>query len=80
VTELFVLHTTFIHPTTLSSIHQQPISTPSHHLTSIKMNSFRVAAPKMASVAAQSSVKVARPAFQAAQLSKFTRAYSGKLS
>jgi hypothetical protein len=44
------------------------------------MNSFRVAAPKMASVAAQSSVKVARPAFQAAQLSKFTRAYSGKLS
>ena len=32
VTELFVLHTTFIHPTTTlsSQIHQQPISTPSH--------------------------------------------------
>ncbi|KAL1588934.1 hypothetical protein WHR41_02363 [Cladosporium halotolerans] len=40
------------------------------------MSSFRVAAPKMASMAAQSSVKVARPAFQAAQLQKFTRAYS----
>jgi hypothetical protein len=37
VTELFVLHTTFIHPTTLSSqIHQQSISTPSHHLISSK--------------------------------------------
>lgn len=44
------------------------------------MSSFRVAAPKMASMAAQNSVKVARPAFQAAQLQKFTRAYSGKLS
>merc|ERR1712137_1082295 len=57
-----------------------PSTTPSQlhltHLKSIKMSSFRVAAPKMASMAAQSSVKVARPAFQAAQLQKFTRAYS----
>merc|ERR1712080_232201 len=71
-------HTTFIHPTTLSiPIPSPPIST--LHLTTsptITMSSFRVAAPKMASMAAQSSVKVARPAFQAAQLQKFTRAYS----
>jgi hypothetical protein len=59
-----------------STIHLNSISPP--HI--IKMSSFRVAAPKMASMAAQSSVKVARPAFQAAQLQKFTRAYSGKLS
>merc|ERR1712080_518985 len=71
-------HTTFIHGTTLSiPIPSPPIST--LHLTTsptITMSSFRVAAPKMASMAAQSSVKVARPAFQAAQLQKFTRAYS----
>lgn len=39
-------------------------------------SSLRVAAPKMASMAAQSSVKVARPAFQA---QKFSRAFSCKL-
>merc|ERR1711964_389563 len=50
------------------------------HPISIKMSSFRVAAPKMASMAAQSSVKVARPAFQAAQLQKFTRAYSSEIA
>lgn len=67
-------HTFIPNPSTthLNSISPPPIS--------IKMSSFRVAAPKMASMAAQSSVKVARPAFQAAQLQKFTRAYSGKLS
>lgn len=41
-------------------------------------SSLRMAAPKMASVAAQSSVKVARPAFQAAKLQHFGRAYSGE--
>jgi len=41
-------------------------------------SSLRMAAPKMASVAAQSSVKVARsPMIKAQQLQKFTRAYSG---
>jgi hypothetical protein len=63
-------HTFISHP---STIHLNSISPPP---ISIKMSSFRVAAPKMASMAAQSSVKVARPAFQAAQLQKFTRAYS----
>jgi len=43
-------------------------------------SSLRMAAPKMASMAAQSSVKVARsPMTKAQQLQKFTRAYSGKL-
>lgn len=43
-------------------------------------SSLRMAAPKMASMAAQSSVKVARsPMMKSQQLSKFTRAYSGEL-
>jgi len=42
-------------------------------------SSLRMAAPKMASMAAQSSVKVARsPMMKSQQLQKFTRAYSGK--
>ncbi|EGP89546.1 unnamed protein product [Zymoseptoria tritici ST99CH_1A5] len=40
-------------------------------------SSLRMAAPKMASLAAQSSVKVARPMMKPAQLNKFARAYSG---
>jgi hypothetical protein len=40
-------------------------------------SSLRIAAPKMASMAAQSSVKVARPMMKAQQLQKFSRAYSG---
>lgn len=39
-------------------------------------SSLRMAAPKMANLAAQSSVKAARPQ----NLQKFTRAYSGKLA
>ncbi|KAK3110820.1 ATPase complex subunit 9 [Teratosphaeriaceae sp. CCFEE 6253] len=40
-------------------------------------SSLRMAAPKMASLAAQSSVKVARsPMMKAQQVQKFTRAYS----
>merc|ERR1711879_859398 len=69
-----------LHPSDHHTFIPNPSTHPSQlHLThpiSIKMSSFRVAAPKMASMAAQSSVKVARPAFQAAQLQKFTRAYS----
>ena len=42
------------------------------------MSSFRVAAPKMASMAAQSSVKVARPASPIAQQAK--RAYSSEMA
>lgn len=38
-------------------------------------SSLRMSVPKMASMAAQSTTKVARPA----QFQKFTRAYSGKL-
>lgn len=38
-------------------------------------SSLRMAAPKMAQMAAQS----ARPAFKPVQLQKFARAYSGKL-
>ncbi|KAK3110332.1 ATPase complex subunit 9 [Teratosphaeriaceae sp. CCFEE 6253] len=42
-------------------------------------SSLRMAAPKMASLAAQSSVKVARsPMMKARQVQKFTRAYSGE--
>lgn len=41
-------------------------------------SSLRMAAPKMASMAAQSSVKVARPMMKTQQVQKFTRAYSGK--
>merc|ERR1712183_1024038 len=69
-----------LHPSDNHTFIPNPSTHPSQlHLThpiSIKMSSFRVAAPKLASMAAQSSVKVARPAFQAAQLQKFTRAYS----
>jgi hypothetical protein len=44
-------------------------------------SSLRVAAPKMASMAAQSSVKVARsPMMRSQQLQKFARSYSGKQS
>ena len=43
-------------------------------------SSLRMAAPKMASMAAQSSVKVARPMMKVQQLQKFSRAYSGKLA
>ena len=42
-------------------------------------SSLRMAAPKMASMAAQSSVKVARsPMMKSQQLQKFSRAYSGE--
>ncbi|KAK6430037.1 ATPase complex subunit 9 [Oleoguttula sp. CCFEE 5521] len=39
-------------------------------------SSLRLAAPKMASKAAQSSMKVARPAFQGASVQKFSRGFS----
>ena len=57
-------------------LHQKSISPILHHLKSIAMaSSLRMAAPKMATMAAQSSVKVAR---SPVQLQKFGRAYSGK--
>lgn len=57
--------------------HQTPISPIFFASPSIAMAaSLRSAAPKMASMAAQS---VARPAFKPQQLQKFARAYSGEL-
>ena len=72
-------HCPFVH--TLSSHHTSTSPLLPSIIKSITMaSSLRMAAPKMASMAAQSSVKVARsPMMKSQQLQKFTRAYSGEL-
>jgi hypothetical protein len=67
-----------LHPPQSINNPSPPASNPSPLDTKVitMASSLRMAAPKMAQMAAQSSVKVARSPMMA---QKFTRAYSGKL-